>query len=310
MDPIEGIDISKDTSFVFIREAQDRGHDNHYCGIKDLAVRNGGLSAHATKLGITEVQGQHWSFGEWDWQSAAGFDAIFMRKDPPFDIDFYFATHLLSLIDQTKTFVFNRPEGLREATEKLFILRFPDLIAETVVSADVSELLSFGKATGDMVVKPLDGCGGMGVFRIASGDLNTHSILESATAGGHRQVMAQRYLPESRQGDKRVIYIDGRAAGCMTRVPKDDDLRSNIHVGGNCVASEIGEREREICDRLAPELDRLGIYFAGLDVIGPYLTEVNVTSPTGVQETNRLTGTKLEVEVIDMVEAKCAALAG
>ena len=308
MDPIGGIDITKDTSFVFIREAQERGHDNHYCGIADLAVRNGTLSARAAKLTVTEVQGEHSTLGPHAWQDAESFAAVFMRKDPPFDTDFFFATHLLSLIDQTKTLVFNRPEGLREATEKLFILRFPDLITETIVSANSEELLAFGRTTGDIVIKPLDGCGGMGVFRISNGDLNTHSILESATAGGRRQVMAQRYLPESRQGDKRVIYIDGRAAGCMTRVPQDDDLRSNIHVGGNCVASEIGDREREICTRLAPELDRLGIYFAGLDVIGPYLTEVNVTSPTGVQETNRLSGTKLEAEVIDMVEAKCAGL--
>ena len=309
MDPIEGIDISKDTSFVFIREAQDRGHENCYCGISDLTVKNGGLLARSSKLTVKEVQGQHYDFGERSWEPAERFDAIFMRKDPPFDTDFFFATHLLSLVDQTKTFVFNRPEGLREATEKLFILRFPDLIAETMVSANMDELLAFGRATGDIVVKPLGGCGGMGVFRIKAGDLNTHSILESATAGGTRQVMAQRYLPESRQGDKRVIYIDGRAAGCMTRIPKDDDLRSNIHVGGNCVASEIGGREREICAQLSPELDRLCIYFAGLDVIGSYLTEVNVTSPTGVQETNRLTGTKLEAEVIDMVETKCARLA-
>ncbi len=152
MDPIGGIDITKDTSFVFIREAQERGHDNHYCGIADLAVRNGTLSARAAKLTVTEVQGEHSTLGPHAWQDAESFDAVFMCKDPPFDTDFFFATHLLSLIDQTKTLVFNRPEGLREATEKLFILRFPDLITETIVSANSEELLAFGRTTGDIVI--------------------------------------------------------------------------------------------------------------------------------------------------------------
>jgi glutathione synthase len=216
---------------------------------------------------------------------------------------------LLSLIDEKRTLVFNRASGLREASEKLFILRFPDLIAETIVSADAEEIVDFADSVGgDIVVKPLDGCGGMGVFRIAKGDLNTRSILETVTSEGRRPAMVQRFLAESREGDRRVIYIDGRAAGCMTRVPQADDLRSNIHVGGECVASELSDRDREICERLAPALDELGIYFAGLDVIGGFLSEVNVTSPTGIQEVNRLSGSKLEAEVIDMVESRCKRL--
>lgn len=231
-----------------------------------------------------------------------------MRKDPPFDIDFFFSTHLQSLIDDSRTFVFNRACGLREATEKLFILRYPDLIAETLVSANATQILSFAdEVGGDIVVKPLDGCGGLGIFRVTRGDLNTNSILETITDNGRRQVMAQRFLPESRDGDMRLIVLDGRPLGAMKRIPRDDDLRGNIHVGGRCVAAEIGERERSICERLAPAMRELGIYFAGLDIIGDYLTEVNVTSPTGIQEINRLDGAKLEAAVIDFVESKCEA---
>ncbi len=310
MDPIEGIDITKDTSFVLIREAQDRGHENYYCGIADLALREGVVVARSATLRVTLEQGRHGDVGDYDWHAADEFDCVFMRKDPPFAINFFFATHLLSLIDERSTFVFNRAAGLREATEKLFIMRFPELIPETMVSAIPTAILEFrDKVGGDIVVKPLDGCGGLGIFRIAEGDLNTHSILETITEEGRRQVMAQRYIPESRQGDQRIHYLDGKPIGAIRRVPREDDLRGNLHVGGTSVRYDIGEREREVCARLAPALDELGIYFAGLDMIGGYLTEVNVTSPTGIQEANALDGVKLEAEVLDFVEGKCGELA-
>ena len=309
MDPIERIDVTKDTTFVFLEEAQSRGHQNYHCGIRDLTVADGKVHATCSPLQVKPVQGSHWAFGTSAFVQAETFDAVFMRKDPPFDIDFFFSTHLLSLIDATKTFVFNNPRGLREATEKLFIMHFPDLIPETLVSSDATQILAFAdKVGGDIVVKPLDGCGGMGIFRITQGDLNTNSILETVTAEGKRQIMAQRFLPESRQGDQRLIYLDGKALGSMVRVPRADDLRGNIHVGGTCIAGQVGPRELEICARLAPALDALGIYFAGLDVIGDRLTEVNVTSPTGVQEINTLSHAKLESAVIDFVETKCQAL--
>lgn len=309
MDPIEGVDITKDTSFLFLTESQRRGHENFYCHTRDLSVVEAQVRARSAPLRVRPVQGEHYEIGPYQSRGAEEFDCVFMRKDPPFDTDFFFATHLLSLIDPASTLVFNHARGLREVSEKLFILRFPDLIAETIVSAATDEILSFRQQVGgDVVVKPLDGCGGMGIFRIAPGDLNTHSIIETVTARGQRPAMVQRFLPESRNGDKRLIYIDGRAAGCMTRIPKSDDLRSNIHVGGDCVASDINRRDEEICRRLAPTLDGLGIYFAGLDIIGGYLTEVNVTSPTGVQEVNRLSGTKLEAKVIDLVEQRCQEL--
>lgn len=309
MDPIERIDITKDTSFVFIREAQDRGHDNFYCAIADLSFQDGRVLVRAASLRVSPVQGSHAEIGEWLWREAEEFHCVFMRKDPPFDTDFFFATHLLSLIDVNRTLVFNDAAGLREATEKLFILRFPELIAPTMVAASPEVILAFrDRVGGDIVVKPLDGCGGLGIFRIAPGDLNTYSILETSTHHGTRPVMAQRFLPESRDGDVRLLYLDGKPLGAVRRVPRHDDLRGNIHVGGVVVATEIGEREKHICATLAPSLEALGIWFAGLDVIGDYLTEVNVTSPTGVQEANRLSGVRLESAVIESVERKCAGL--
>ncbi len=309
MDPIERIDITKDTSFVFIREAQDRGHQNFYCSIADLSFQEGRVVVRAASLRVSPVQGSHADIGEWLWTAAEEFHCVFMRKDPPFDTDFFFATHLLSLIDTNTTLVFNDPAGLREATEKLFILRFPELIAPTMVAASPDTILAFrDRVGGDIVVKPLDGCGGLGIFRIAPGDLNTYSILETSTHHGTRPVMAQRFLPESRQGDVRLLYLDGRPLGAVRRVPREDDLRGNIHVGGTVVAAEIGEREKHLCATLAPRLEALGIWFAGLDVIGDYLSEVNVTSPTGVQEANRLSGVRLETAVIESVERKCVGL--
>ncbi len=309
MDPIAGIDITKDTTFAFIRECQHRDHDNWYCGAGDLAFRGGALWVRAAPLAIAEIQGEHFHLGQWKWQRADEFACIFMRKDPPFDTDFFFTTQLLTLADPSRTFVFNRPSGLREASEKMFILRYPDLIAPTMVATDRASILEFlEEVGGDVVVKPLDGCGGAGIFRIQAGDLNTHSILETLTLDGRRAIMAQKYLPASRQGDMRLLYLDGKALGAIRRVPRDDDLRGNIHVGGRVEAVEIGERERAICARLAPELEALGIWFAGLDVIGENLTEVNVTSPTGIQEAGRLSGRNLEASVIDLVERKCGEL--
>jgi glutathione synthase len=309
MDPIERVNVTKDTTFVFMLESQARGYEIHYCGIRDLLVHEGRLHALSAPIKVKAVQGQHFTLGDRRFHPAEEFECIFMRKDPPYDMDFFYSTHLLSLVDPKKTFVFNDPRGLREATEKLFILHFPDLIPDTLVTSDPAQLLAFcERVGGDMVVKPLDGCGGANVFRITKGDLNTHPILEMMTREGTRQVMAQRFLTESRQGDMRLIYLDGRGLGGVLRVPRADDLRGNIHVGGTCKAVKIQERERLICQRLSSPLRRLGIFFAGLDIIGGRLTEVNVTSPTGIQEINALDGVKLEAEVIDFVEKKVTEL--
>lgn len=309
MDPLGGIDITKDTTFAFLRESQKRGHESHFCEITDLAFVGDGLQVRTAPVTVREVQGEHYELGEYAWRAAEEFECIFMRKDPPFDTDFYFSTQMLSLVDETKTFVFNRGSGLRDANEKMFILKFPELTAETIVSSRADTILGFrDRVGGDIVVKPLDGCGGAGIFRITHDDLNTKSILEMSTAEGTRLIMAQRYLPESRDGDTRLLYLDGRPLGAVKRVPAGDDLRGNLHVGGTAAAAGIGELEHRICETLEPHLSARGIWFAGLDVIGGYLTEVNVTSPTGIQESGELAGKNLEAEVIDFVEGRCRTL--
>jgi len=228
-----------------------------------------------------------------------------MRKDPPFDMKFCFATHLLSLIDQTRCFVMNDPKGLREANEKLYALRFPEQIPQTLVTSDMQRLKDFMEEHGgEMIIKPLDGSGGSGVFYLNTQDRNTNAILEAATDNGRRMIMGQRYLPEIRQGDKRIVVLDGAPLGAVLRVPLETETRGNIHVGGQCVRSEVTERDREICAALAPLMQADGLYFVGLDVIGNYLTEVNVTSPTGIQEINALNGVRLESQVIDFVEQR------
>ncbi len=237
------------------------------------------------------------------------FDAIFMRKDPPADANYLYATMMLSLADSRRTFVMNSPEGLREANEKLYALNFPAVIPPTLVTYEsAGSRLFMEEQGGEMVVKPLDGHGGEGVFVLTRGDRNLNAILETATRFETRPIMAQRYIPEVRKGDKRLIVLDGEPLGCTLRVPMAAEHRGNIHVGGTCVKAEVTARDREICRVLKPRLQRDGLYFVGLDVIGDFVTEVNVTSPTGVQEIDRLDGVNLEAQVIDFVESRVAAL--
>ena len=220
-----------------------------------------------------------------------------------------YATMLLSLADSRRTFVLNHPAGLREANEKLYSLNFPDAIPPTLVTYEIPRLKAFlDEQGGEMIVKPLDGHGGEGVFLVTTRDRNLGAILETVTQYESRPIMAQRYLPEARNGDKRLIVLDGEPLGCTLRVPREDEHRGNIHVGGTCVKAPVTARDREICRMLKPRLKRDGLYFVGLDIIGDYLTEVNVTSPTGVQEIDRLDGVKLEGKVIDFVESRVAAL--
>jgi glutathione synthase len=209
------------------------------------------------------------------------------------------------LIDERRCFLLNHPKGLREANEKLYALRFPEQVPQTLVASDIGALKAFmAELGGEMIVKPLDGCGGTGVFYLSDQDRNTNSILEAATDNGRRLIMAQRYLPEIRQGDKRIIVLNGEPLGAVLRVPLETETRGNIHVGGECVKTDVTGRDREICAALAPLLREDGLYFVGLDVIGSYLTEVNVTSPTGIQEINALNGVRLERQVVDFVEQR------
>jgi glutathione synthase len=308
MDPIEKIDIDKDTTFVLMLEAQNRGHGLYYMELDDLSIRGVTPEGRSRRVSVARAT-PHYRFTSDATKALSWFDVILMRKDPPFDLDYFFVTHLLSLVDDQKCLVVNHPRGLREATEKLYALKFPQLIPETLVSGNIARLKEFMKEQGgEMVIKPLDGCGGSGVFYLNQKDRNTNALLETATDNGEKPIMAQRYLREIRKGDKRIIVLNGEPLGAVLRVPRDDENRGNIHVGGQCVKTELTPRDKEICRAMAPALKKLGLYFVGLDVIGGYLTEVNVTSPTGVQEINALDKVRLESQIIDFIEKKAAAL--
>jgi glutathione synthase len=310
MDPLDKINIDKDTSFVLMLEAQQRGHEVYFMELDDLFVRGGTPGGRFRRLELARAT-RHYQLGEYSIGALEEFDSVWMRKDPPFDLKFFFVTHLLSLIDQSKCFVMNSPNGLREANEKLYALRFPEQIPQTLVTSDMARLRSFmTELGGEMIIKPLDASGGSGVFYLNEQDRNTNSILEVASDNGRRLVMAQRYLPEIRQGDKRIIVLNGEPLGAVLRVPLESETRGNIHVGGQCMKTEVTERDREICAALAPLLRADGLYFVGLDVIGSFLTEVNVTSPTGIQEINALNRVRLESDVVDFVEQQVAKLAG
>jgi glutathione synthase len=276
--------------------------------LDDLFIRGGTPWARFRRLQLARST-PHFHLGDFVTGPLEDLHSVWMRKDPPFDLKFFFATHLLSLIDQAKCFVMNDPKGLREANEKLYALRFPEQIPQTLVSSNMERLKDFMEEHGgEMIIKPLDGCGGSGVFYLNTQDRNTNAILEAATDNGRRLVMGQRYLPEIRQGDKRIIVLNGEPLGAVLRVPLESETRGNIHVGGQCVKTEVTARDREICDALSPLLMADGLYMVGLDVIGSFLTEVNVTSPTGIQEINALDGVRLESRVIDFVEEKVKAL--
>lgn len=302
MDPVEKIDIDKDTTFVLMLEAQQRGHEIYFMELDDLFIRGGTPHGRYRRLELARAT-PHYRLGDDLTGALEDFDSVWMRKDPPFDLKYFFATQLLSLINPSKCFVMNSPKGLREANEKLYALRFPEQIPQTLVTSSMARLKAFmTELGGEMIVKPLDGCGGSGVFYLTERDRNTNSILEAATDNGRRLVMGQRYLPEIRQGDKRIIVLNGEPLGAVLRVPLESETRGNIHVGGQCVKSAVTPRDREICAALAPLLRADGLYFVGLDVIGSFLTEVNVTSPTGIQEINGLDHVRLESAVVDFVE--------
>ncbi len=310
VDPLDGLSVDADTSIVLMRDAARRGHQVLTCEVAGLSVGPGGAPiASCREIELTD--GDPWYRARPSRGSAlAEFDVVWMRKDPPYDLNFFFVTHLLSLVPRP-SLVVNDPAGLREVTEKLFTLRYPDLVPESLVSCRIDELLAFReKLGGEMIIKPLEGCGGEGVFHLTAEDRNVNVILETATRHGTRYQIAQRYLPEVRNGDKRVIVVEGEPVGAVLRVPQHWETRANFHVGGSAERAAVSARDREICARIGPDLRRLGILLAGIDVIGDWLTEVNVTSPTGIQEINHLDGVRLETAVVDAALARWADRAG
>jgi glutathione synthase len=309
VDPLRGLNPDADTSVMFMREVVRRGHQVATCDVSDLSVAHGG-SASARWVETWVRESRDWfEVGSAGEGTLGEFDVVWMRKDPPYDLNYFFATHILDLVPKT-TLVVNAPRGLREVTEKLFILRFPELCPESLVSRSIRELLAFReKLGGEMIIKPLDGCGGEGVFHLTKDDRNVQALLELGTQHGSTYQIAQRYIPEVRSGDKRIIVVEGEPVGGVLRVPQHYESRANFHVGGRAQKTELSARERAICARIGPALREHGIVFAGIDVIGDWLTEVNVTSPTGIQEINRLNGVDLERVVVDAVERRHGALA-
>lgn len=304
MDPIQNIDINKDTTFVIMLEAQKRGHEVFYMEMGDLFI-NGALPCGAVRH-VRVARGKpHFELGVVESRLLTSFDVVLMRKDPPFDLNFFFATHLLSLVDPKQCAVINDPHGLREAPEKLYALNFPEIIPPSIVTSSIDRLKKFmDEQGGEMILKPLEGAGGRGVLYLHRKDRNVNALFELVTMEGKIPVMGQRYLPEIRAGDKRVLVLNGEPIGALLRIPRDDDNRANLHAGGMSAPGQITARDREICAVLAEPFRKLGLYFVGLDVIGGWVTEINVTSPTCVQEINGFDRVQLEARIVDFIEQK------
>jgi glutathione synthase len=303
MDPIEKIDIGGDSTFALALEAQSRGHGLLYYGPQDLSFNEGKVTARVRPLSVRAARGDHFALGESFVYDLSAADVVLMRQDPPFDMAYISATHILERI-HPKTLVVNDPREVRNAPEKLFVTEFQDFIPPTLITSDRIEIREFRERHKEIIIKPLYGNGGTGVFRVGPGDENLGSLLEMFTQFYREPVIVQRYLPEVRKGDKRIILVDGEFAGAINRVPAAGEARSNMHVGGRPGKTELTARERDICAAIAPELKRRGLIFTGIDVIGDYMTEINVTSPTGIQEVKRFGGADIAKLVWDAIEAR------
>ena len=303
MDPIAGVDIDADSTFALALEAQLRGHGLYHYLPQDLSLSKGQILARARPLEVRRERGNHFTLGDATTLDLASVDMVLMRQDPPFDMAYITATHLLQHI-HPKTLVINDPVEVRNAPEKLFVTHFPDLMPPTLISSERDRIAAFRDEHRDIIVKPLFGNGGAGVFHIDPEDDNLNALLEMFTGLYREPIVVQKYLPEVREGDKRIILIDGHAAGAITRVPAEGEARANLHVGGRAGPSTLTAREREICEAIGPELKNRGLVFVGIDVIGDYLTEINVTSPTGIQEIGRFDGVSLEGQLWDAFEER------
>ncbi len=305
MDPIEAIDINGDSTFALMLEAAARGHALWHYGPRDLALEGGRLSARARPVAVRREHGNHHAFGaELMLDLGADVDVVLMRQDPPFDMAYITATHLLEHV-HPRTLVVNDPAAVRNAPEKLLVTHFPDLMPATLITRDIGRIRDFrARHGGEVIVKPLFGNGGAGVFHLRAEDTNLGSLLELFGGLSREPLMVQQYLPAVRAGDKRIILVDGEALGAVNRVPAAGEARSNMHVGGRAEKSGLTAREREICARIGPTLRERGLIFVGIDVIGDCLTEINVTSPTGLQEIARFDGVHLERAIWDAIEAR------
>ena len=309
MDHVSTIDIDGDSTFVLGLEAERRGYTVWHYTPADLAFRDRKVMARAQPMKLKREKGNHFTLGAAEMLDLSTLDVVLLRQDPPFDMSYITTTHLLEHI-HPKTLVVNDPASVRNAPEKLFVTHFDNVMPPTLITADVRALRAFRDEHKDIILKPLFGNGGAGVFRVKPDDENFNSLMEMFSQRSREPVIAQRYLPEVRQGDKRIILIDGKPAGVVNRVPAAGEARSNMHVGGVAVKSTLTTRDQEICEIIGPELARRGLIFVGIDVIGDDLTEINVTSPTGLQQIDRFDGVSLEAQIWDRIEAHYQATRG
>ena len=303
MDPIEDVDINADSTFRLAEEAQNRGHDLYVYTPNDLTFNRGKIIAKVRSISLKRKIGDHVNFGAVELLALSEFDVIWLRQDPPFDMGYITNTHLLDLIGQ-KTLIVNNPFWVRNLPEKLLVLEFPDLIPETVISRDLEEIKRFKNEFKDIIIKPLYGNGGAGIFRLREDDKNLTSLHELFSNMSSEPLIAQAFLPDVKKGDKRIILVDGEPVGAINRVPKAGETRSNMHVGGKAEPAKLSQRDREICRSIGPILKNRGQVFVGIDVIGDYLTEINVTSPTGIQELERFDKVNIAEMIWHAVEKK------
>ena len=303
MDPIEKINIAGDSTFALLLEAQARGHALHYYTPDRLSLRDGRVVALAQKLKVRDVAGDHYELGVPALLDLGTIDVVLLRQDPPFDLAYITTTHLLERI-HPRTLVVNDPASVRNAPEKIFVLDFPHLMPPTLVTRDKALIEEFREQHGEVVMKPLHGHGGASVFKVSRKDPNFGSLFDLFSVTFREPWVVQQFLPKVSEGDKRIILVDGVAAGVVNRVPAENDIRSNMVRGGAAAVTDLNAREREICETLGPELRRRGLMFVGIDVIDGNLTEINVTSPTGVRAIKRIGGPDLALTIWDAIEAK------
>jgi len=306
MDPIASINPAGDSTFALMLEAQKRGHVVHYYTPDSLSLRDNRVFARVQPVTVMDKpKGEHFTLGETARVDLSGYDILLMRQDPPFDMNYITITHILERL-HPKTFVMNPPAAVRNAPEKILVTEFPHLMPPTLVTRDREEIRAFRREHGNIILKPLYGNGGAGVFLIQEGDQNLNSLIELFEQSFREPFMVQRYLPEVRKGDKRIILVDGEPVASLNRVPAEGEARSNMHVGGRPEYIELTARDREICAAIGPALRERDMVFVGIDVIGDYLTEINVTSPTGMREIRRFGGPDIAALIWDALERRRA----
>ena len=308
MDPIQSIDPKKDSTLAMLLAAQKHGFGIVYFGQQDLLVENGRALGQGRRLEVTDDPERWFELGD-PWQSDLDdLSALLMRKDPPFDMEFIYTTYILQLAEDRGLLVVNRPSSLREINEKAYTAWFPDCTPPSLVARSREALLAFLAEHKKVVFKPLDGMGGRSIFVVSAGDVNTNVVIETLTDYGTRYTLCQRYIPEITEGDKRILLIDGRPVShALARIPAPGESRGNLVMGAKGVGRELSARDRWICERVGPVLERKGVMFAGLDVIGDYLTEINVTSPTGIRELDREYGSRIAEDLIAAIERRLPA---